>query len=31
PDNVGHDGFLLNFNDWTPYQYHFLKVSRFRR
>lgn len=31
PDNVGHDGFLLNFNDWAPYLYHFLKVSRFRR
>ncbi|MBI5974979.1 homoserine O-acetyltransferase MetX [Staphylococcus canis] len=30
-DNVGHDGFLLNFNDWAPYLYHFLKVSRFRR
>lgn len=31
PDNVGHDGFLLNFNDWAPYLYHFLKVSKFRR
>lgn len=31
PDNVGHDGFLLNFNDWAPYLYHFLELSRFRR
>lgn len=31
PDNVGHDGFLLNFNDWAPNLYHFLKVSKFKR
>ncbi|MBF0737817.1 alpha/beta fold hydrolase [Staphylococcus arlettae] len=31
PDNVGHDGFLLNFNDWAPNLYHFLKVSQFKR
>ncbi|MCU5746448.1 alpha/beta fold hydrolase family protein [Staphylococcus sp. SQ8-PEA] len=31
PDNVGHDGFLLNFNDWAPNLYHFLKISKVRR
>ena len=31
PDNVGHDGFLLNFNDWAPNLYHFLKVSKIKR
>lgn len=31
PDNVGHDGFLLNFNDWAPNLYHFLKVTQFKR
>ena len=31
PDNVGHDGFFLNFNDWAPNLYHFLKVSQFKR
>ena len=31
PDNVGHDGFLLNFNNWAPNLYHFLKVSTFKR
>lgn len=31
PDNVGHDGFLLNFNDWAPNVYHFLKVSKDKR
>ena len=31
PDNVGHDGFLLNFNDWAPNLYHFLKKSKVRR
>ena len=31
PDNVGHDGFLLNFNDWAPNLYHFLNLKQFRR
>lgn len=31
PDNVGHDGFLLNFNDWAPNLYHFLNLSKFKR
>ncbi|PHK50068.1 homoserine O-acetyltransferase MetX [Staphylococcus edaphicus] len=31
PDNVGHDGFLLNFNDWAPNLYHFLKVYNTKR
>ena len=31
PDNVGHDGFLLNFNDWAPNLYHFLKVYKIKR
>ncbi|WP_436855479.1 homoserine O-acetyltransferase MetX [Staphylococcus caeli] len=31
PDNVGHDGFLLNFNDWAPNLYHFLKVYKTKR
>ncbi|EKU48154.1 homoserine O-acetyltransferase MetX [Staphylococcus massiliensis] len=31
PDNVGHDGFLLNFNIWAPNLYHFLKVTRNKR
>ena len=31
PDNVGHDGFLLNFNDWAPNLYHFSKKSKVRR
>ena len=30
-DNVGHDGFLLNFNDWAPNLYHFLNLKQFRR
>lgn len=30
PDNVGHDGFLLNFGDWAPYVYHFLKLHKFK-
>lgn len=31
PDNVGHDGFLLNFNDWAPNLYHFLNLKHFKR
>ena len=31
PDNVGHDGFLLNFNDWAPNLYHFLNLKQFKR
>ena len=31
PDNVGHDGFLLNFNNWAPKLYHFLKVAKDKR
>lgn len=31
PDNVGHDGFLVNFNDWAPNLYHFLKVYKIKR
>ncbi|BCU51242.1 homoserine O-acetyltransferase [Staphylococcus auricularis] len=31
PDNVGHDGFLLNFNNWAPNLYHFLKVTKAKR
>lgn len=29
-DNVGHDGFLLNFGDWAPNVYHFLKLYKFK-
>ncbi|MBO1198253.1 alpha/beta fold hydrolase [Staphylococcus simiae] len=31
PDNVGHDGFLLNFNRWAPNLYHFLNLKHFKR
>ena len=31
PDNVGHDGFLLNFEDWAPNLYHFLNAKHIRR
>ncbi|HBI1228692.1 TPA: homoserine acetyltransferase, partial [Staphylococcus aureus] len=31
PDNVGHDGFLLNFSTWAPNLYHFLNLKHFKR
>ncbi len=30
PDNVGHDGFLLNFSTWAPNLYHFLNLKHFK-
>ncbi|ATH61510.1 alpha/beta fold hydrolase [Staphylococcus pasteuri] len=31
PDNVGHDGFLLNFETWAPNLYYFLNLKQIRR